>query len=145
MDIHKLNDNLQKLNFDQLVGGVFTLTEKEIVETNREQLNYGFDAENGQMPYYKTKKYAEFKRGLGSVAGGRVDLKLKYDFQRLMKTKQTAKTVSVISTDRKTKWQEKRYGKDKIFGLNSPNTEKYAFNDFLPVFNEMLKREMLRT
>jgi hypothetical protein len=144
MDIEQLNKNLQSLDFDKLVSGAITATENDIIKLNREQLNFGFDAEDGQMPFYKSKEYAAYKKSRGSKAGGRVDLKLEYNFQRLFYIKQTKTEIQVLSKDKKAPKLEAMFKKPKIYGLNGPNTIKYANEFFLPVFTKFLRKEITR-
>lgn len=141
MGIFELNKRLQELDFDQLVDEAFRLTEEELLRLNKAQLLVGDDSEGGKMPFYKSKSYTKKKLSMGSKAGGRVDLKLKNEYQNKFKEIITKDEVTISSDDVKAVWLEKRYGKEKIYGLTDPNQSEYNFNVFYPILMKLLNEK----
>ena len=128
---------IEKLNTDEVIEEAFENTAKEFLDTNKEQLNEGFDATGKHLKKYASKKYASMKNSMNPAPGlGNPDLKLTGAFQRGWVLSVASGQLNQGSMDEKGIRLEEKYG--KIYGLYGPFKQDYL-NEFLsPTINKKI-------
>lgn len=119
MNLSEMLDRVKAIDIDEIILGSAMELSETIVALNSAQLLSGYDSDGKTLePEYRSKKYAEYKKGIGAKPPkGIPDLYLTGDFQNGMFAKLVeSDTIVVDSTDYKASRLEKKYG--AIFGLD---------------------------
>lgn len=98
------------LDIQALIGEAMQEKDEQIMDLNKQQLDRGLDATGDSLGRYKNFKYKNRFQP--------VDLLLTGEFRRKFTLAPGKKSAEIFSQDQKTKFLEKRYGKD-IFGISS--------------------------
>jgi hypothetical protein len=134
-----LANNLKKINTDILVKQVVEQIDEEIILLNAEnQLDErGVDNEGSSLGQY-SESYKKIKRKKGQRTD-HVTLRDTGKFKNLFKVKAKKEEAEIYSTDKKTLWLMKRYGRD-IFGLTDDNLQMLIDLRFKPFIINNLKK-----
>ncbi|MCK5607511.1 hypothetical protein KAR91_36850 [Candidatus Pacearchaeota archaeon] len=124
MDFEQLHKNVKHVadNFDEIIIGVASQHEEEVIDLNTSQLEVGKLNDGSNIePEYMLDDYADFKKAIGSKAPkGTPDLKLEGDFYSGFNITYEPKALVIDSSDEKAAGLESKYSSD-IYGLTDKN------------------------
>lgn len=105
-----------------------------ITKLNTDQLLEGKTPKGQKLePEYSRERYKRVKNKLNPLPGyGTPDLKLKGDFHSEFYLTAKNQEFELHSSDFKTPFLEKKYGKDNIFGLTVQNNKIVNYEILLP-------------
>lgn len=103
-----------------------------LVDIQSQQMRLGLNSQGQKIGWYRSERYAVFKRDWGSIAPFRVpDLFLHGDFQGGLTVKYDGEKLVFTSTDVKTPKLVDMYG-EEIFGLDDDSAEMLKEEVFTP-------------
>jgi len=139
MSLQKLAQKAKRINIMQLALKEANANSELIADLNRQQLIVGENGNGQDVGVYKSKRYASFKKRIGSIApSGIVDLKLSGNLYKEIKARITPATITINSSVPYDKYQEQRYG-DEIHTLQDQNWEEVEFKVLVETRNKYLK------
>jgi hypothetical protein len=142
--IGHLIDNLENLDFNNVIEESMIDTVDSFVRLQRLQMLSGQTSEGRKIGRYKSPAYAKKKYQLSRLAGyGNVDLRLTGDFYRGVTVDPRSKSVAIGGADYKTEILTDKYG-EEIFGLNQEYAGEYSVNYLAPVAVERIKKHIIK-
>ena len=140
-DIDDMIDKLEELNMDDVIQAAVALTVKDLETIQRNQMLVGEDSKGEIIGRYRSRKYAEAKHAMNSLAGlGNMDFKLTGSFHKLIYTTLDQEGVIIDSSDKKTK-RLLEINKD-IFSLNPVHAQFYSAEFLADKANEIIKKQL---
>jgi hypothetical protein len=137
----QLIDKFQRLDVDQVANESMTEITPDIEQAQREQFLKGEASDGSIIGRYKSSAYARMKNQLNPVAGlGIVDLTLHKDFSRNVNAAIESGKLFLNSIDPKAEWLGKRYGDDRISGLNAESKVPLVRNKLRPAMMRNIRK-----
>jgi hypothetical protein len=142
--INHFIENLKAVDFEDVIKGVMSDTQTELVTAQQKQMLSGKTATGGKIGKYKSKSYRKFKFSMNVLAGyGNVDLRLTGEFQRNIKVYFFSRAFFFKSTDEKNQKLTQDYGED-IFGLNDKSSNSYIKETLTPEGRKRIRQMILK-
>jgi len=112
-----------------------------MADMNREQLELGINAEDGDVGFYRSLSYARLKKSIGSRSPfGIADLKLTGDFHSGIFARRRGDDLIFGSTDGKTADLVSRYG--PILGLTKESQTDVTDNYIFPIITDWIGQQI---
>ena len=136
MNIFDLQQRAAGFDLRLALTEVLLKMEQDVLNANREQMLYGFNADGSMIGRYKSELYAEGKYAMNPRAGfGNVDLRLTGAmFNSLYLDWETYVNATVMYD------LQEKYG-ENFLGIGGPYRLK-VLNSFVPKAKEKLKKEL---
>lgn len=133
MVIDKLIENIEAIDFNEIIEVSVDQTAKQFIETQQDQLQHGINSRGEKIGKYRNPAYARIKNAMNQLPGlGVPDLKLKGDYYREMFIDARANFVVIDSADSKAGELFKKYD---ALGLAKEFVPQYL-KSFSPVATE---------